>query len=156
MSLKTALDRWASRQLAALQAEAAPEPEPAVTGEPPDLRGMARQTEDVSQRLANLEQRDARWAEIAASGYTEEGARALVEFMQKNGIADPVAAAPAFERTQPVAEMAVPGGRFDGMPAANAQGISQGAVAALLNGDDEAFMREAIPAAIAEARGGYR
>ena len=86
------------------------------------------------------------------AGYTDEGLEKLEAWMEKRGVADHEIAIPAFERENPPPEPVVTGGRgwdfFNGIPK------DQPDLQALLNGNDEAFLATAIPAALNDVRGG--
>lgn len=87
------------------------------------------------------------------SGYTDEGLTKLEEFMEKNGVADHELAIPAFERLNPPPEPVTTGGtRFNWFDRPQ-DGVSKDAMDALMRGEDESFLREAIPAALKEVRG---
>lgn len=89
------------------------------------------------------------WDEVVRAGYYGHALRALVAFARQHGYFDPKVAMREFERLHPQAEMASGSG---GWHTAN-RDDGAAAVGALLEGDDEAFLRVAIPNAIRQVRG---
>lgn len=87
------------------------------------------------------------------SGYTEDGLKALEDFMEKEGVASHKIAMAAYERENPPPEPVSTGGSrwdFFGAPSGDAADIN---LDALMKGNDEAFLQQAIPAALKDVRG---
>lgn len=119
---------------------------------------MAAQATDREEQKAAETRRalEGRWAEsrgkARAAGYTDEGMTELEAFMEKNGVADHELAIPAFERLHPPPEPVVSGGsRWDFFGAPTEGGDVS--LDALMKGNDEAFLSQAIPAALKDVRG---
>lgn len=85
-----------------------------------------------------------------ASGYTDEGLEKLEKFMEERGVADHEIAIPAFERANPPPEPVVSGNQswnFLGSPGEAAPDLKM-----LFDGDEEGFLRQAVPTALASVR----
>jgi hypothetical protein len=90
-------------------------------------------------------------AKAREAHYTDEAVEGLEQFMEKHGIADHELAMPAFEKKNPPPEPVVSGGTdwnfFD------QRDNPESGLEMLLKGDQEGFLRKAVPAALAEVRG---
>jgi hypothetical protein len=86
------------------------------------------------------------------AGYNDEGITKVEDFMEKRGVADHEIAMAAFERENPPPKPVATGGTrwnfFDQRDAGNL-GLD-----ALMKGDDDGFLAQALPAALKEGRGG--
>ena len=85
-----------------------------------------------------------------AAGYTDEGLGELEKFMRQHGVADHEIAIPAFERANPPPEPIVSGNQswnFLGSPGEAAPNLNM-----LYDGDEEGFLRQAVPAALVSVR----
>ena len=107
-----------------------------------------RQSEETKREL------EGRWlkgrAAARKAGYMDEGLDKLEAYMEEKGVADHEIAIPAFEKLNPPPEPVVSGNSrfnfFDQPP--QDMGLDL-----LMKGDDEGFLRKAIPSALKEARG---
>lgn len=127
---------------------------------------LAAQAEEKQARAAeetrrNLEQRWSQGRQKAmVAGYTGDALKNLEEFMEKNEVADHEIAISHFERLNPPPPPSVTGGArwnfFDQIDAANNGNNDLGLKALLESGGhgDEAFLARAVPAALADVRGG--
>lgn len=89
---------------------------------------------------------------LREQGYDDVGVEKIEEFMEKRGVADHEIAMAAYERENPPPPPIATGGSrwnfFDQRDAGNL-GLD-----ALLKGDDEGFLAQALPIALREGRGG--
>ncbi len=123
--------------------------------EQPEWAGMlveaAEAVKDLGDRVGQIEvARNQGRAVAREAGYTDEGLRELEQFMQDNGVFDHTIAMPAFERANPPPEPIMTGSQrwnFTENPQ------SQPDLKALFDGNEEAFLGVAIPAAIRHVRG---
>jgi hypothetical protein len=125
-----------------------------ILGEFTKLREeTAKEKTDREER----ESRDAltrRWDESRAAargdGYKGESLDALEKFMEEKGVADHRVAIPAFERLHPPAQPVETGGqRWDFFGAKETRPPD---LKALLEGDEDAFLAQAIPEALGSVR----
>jgi hypothetical protein len=90
-------------------------------------------------------------AKAREAQYTDEAVEGLEKFMEEHGIADHELAMPAFEKKNPPPQPVVSGGTdwnfFD------QRDNPESGLELLLKGDQEGFLRKAVPAALAEVRG---
>lgn len=117
---------------------------------------ISEQKKDREEREAASKQRELeeRWLQSRSkareAGYTAEGLEKLEEFMEKNGVADHSLAIPAFEKLNPPPEPVMTGSSgwnfFD-------QAKDNLSIEALMKGDTDAFLAQAIPDALKDARG---
>ena len=124
------------------------------------LSEIGKLREETAKDKADREERDsrsqlnARWAEsqMAArtAGYTAEGLEKLERFMEEHGVADHRIAIPAFEKENPPAQPVSTGGqRWDFFGAKETRPPD---LNALLEGNEDAFMSQAIGEALASVR----
>jgi hypothetical protein len=116
--------------------------------------------EETVKEKTDREERDsrdrlnARWAEsqnaARGEGYKGDALDALEKFMEEKGVADHRVAIPAFERLHPPAQPVTTGGqRWDFFGAKETRPPD---LKALLEGDEDAFLAQAIPEALASVR----
>jgi hypothetical protein len=116
--------------------------------------------EETAKEKTDREERDsrdrlnARWTQsqsaARAAGYTPEGLEKLEKFMEAHGVADHRIAIPAFERENPPPEPVTTGGqRWDFFGAKETRPPD---LNALLEGNEDAFLAQAIPEALAAVR----
>jgi hypothetical protein len=117
----------------------------------------AERAKEREERAAEEAKRDieGRWLKgrstLRAAGYNDEGISKIEELMEKRGVADHEVAAAYFERENPPPDPVVTGSQrfsFFDMPKDDVS------LEALMKGDDEGFLRQAIPAALKDVRGG--
>jgi hypothetical protein len=116
-------------------------------------RQKEREEEKAERDRRNL---DRQWLsgrqKLRDAGYNDEGITKVEEFMEKRSVADHEIAMAAFERENPPPEPVATGGTrwnfFDQRDAGNL-GLD-----ALMKGDDDGFLAQALPAALKEGRGG--
>lgn len=111
---------------------------------------------DEEAKLAKLKERwETGRSHAREQGYMEDGLSALEKFMEERGIADHEDAIPAFERKHPPAPPAAPSvpGRFDIM---QPETRKDEMMKMLFDGNEEAFLAQAVPAAISESRSAKR
>lgn len=111
---------------------------------------------EEADKKAEIEKRWLAGQKVAKdSGYTKEGLEQLEAFMQERGIFDHDIAIPAFERLHPPPEPATVGSgehwNFFDVPKDD-ESLKQ----YLETGDDERFLREMVPEALRDVRGGRR
>lgn len=117
---------------------------------------LAAQTKEREDRHAEESKREleGRWLKgrsaLRAAGYNDDGIAKIEELMEQRGVADHEVAAAYFERENPPPDPVVTGGsrwNFFDMPKDDVS------LDALMKGDDEGFLRQAVPAALKDARG---
>ena len=111
---------------------------------------------EKTEKMKTLQQRwDTGRGYAKGEGYTDDGLAALEKFMEERGIADHEDAIPAFERKHPPAPPAIPSapGRFDIM---QPETRKDEMMKMLFDGNEEAFLAQAVPQAIGEVRGAKR
>lgn len=118
-----------------------------------EAREKATKEREEAESLAKLQ---TRWAsgqaKARAKGYTDEGLTQLEKFMEERGVADHEIAIPAFERANPPPEPIVTGNQSWNFLDRNL-GEAPPDIKALLDGNDEGFLANAVPAALASVRG---
>lgn len=115
-------------------------------------RAAERAEREKAESLARLEARWARGRTVARdAGYTDDGLQRLEKWMEDNEVADHRVAMPAFERENPPSEPISDGnsGRWDFF---NKNDQEQPDIKSLMEGDEDQFMRTAIPAALTHVR----
>ena len=107
-----------------------------------------RQAEESKREL------ESRWLKgrtaLRSAGYNDDGIAKIEELMEQRGVADHEVAAAYFERENPPPDPVVTGGsrwNFFDMPKDDVS------LDALMKGDDEAFLRQAVPAVLKDMRG---
>jgi hypothetical protein len=86
------------------------------------------------------------------AGYSDEGVEKIEAFMEKRGVADHEIAMAAYERENPPpAPVATGGSRWNFFDQRDAGNLG---LDALMKGDDEGFLAQALPIALKEGRGG--
>jgi hypothetical protein len=117
------------------------------------LSGQAKEREERQAESAKREL-EGRWlkgrAALRDAGYNVEGIGHVEKLMEERGVADHEVAAAFFERENPPPEPVSTGSSrwdFFNIPKDDVS------LDALMKGDEESFLRNAIPAAIKEVRG---
>jgi hypothetical protein len=124
------------------------------------LGELSKLREETTKEKTDREERDsrdrlnARWSEsqavARAAGYTPEGLEKLEKFMETHGVADHRIAIPAFERENPPPQPVTTGGqRWDFFGAKETRPPD---LKALLEGDEDSFLAQAIPEALGSVR----
>lgn len=88
------------------------------------------------------------------AGYTDEGLKALEDFMEANGIADHKLAMPAFERENPLPAPAE--NSKSGFDAFRASAPKDDDMKLLLEGNDQQFLSKRISQTLSDVRSGNR
>jgi len=113
--------------------------------------GAAKKDEENRVNALKLQWNEGR-NKAKAEGYTDDGLKALEDFMEKRGIADHELAIPAFERIHPPAKSEAPANKgfsiFNPSASAEDEGMKL-----LLSGQDEKFLSTSIPAILSDIRG---
>lgn len=140
-------------------------PEPRIRAEVNEgldaIRAELKADREEREKLAKEQAEERRNAQLSAqwnktrsqalaAGYTDEGMKALEDWMQERGVADHTIAMPAFERENPPPEPIMTGGtkwNFFDQPAEDVS------LKPLFEGNEDAFLGPAVAAAIKDVRG---